>query len=754
MMYLLFFCGVLLLLSLPALPPAWVVLAAVVVVGASLAVRRRCPPALALGAFGVGFLYCAAHAHVYMKQRWPASRADDRVIAQVIVDTVPAARGGDWSFDGEVMIEAPERSTRTLHARLMWRDAESRPRAGERWRLLLSLRPPRARANPGTVDVERMLFHDRVHALGSVLNSAITRRVDAGHRPLTALRERIALHIDEQVPDREAAALIAALAVGVTADMSREQWRIFNATGTTHLVAISGLHVTLFAVIAMAAARRLWSLSLWRLIPLPRDTFAAIVGFGAATSYACLTGLSVPTQRTLVMLGVWLFTRSLARASPPLHSLALALVVVLILDPFAPLAAGFWLSFAAMAAIILVTSPRFVRRAAWVDAAVVQVAVTVALTPLTLASFGSVSLVGPLANAAAIPAMSWVFVPVILLSVVLAPIAPSAGNAMLALAAWMHHIGWPWLVAVGDVPLALLHLNPPWWWYPLAGFGVLVALLPLPRTLRFGAVIWLMPLTLAGTTAPAIGRAQITVLDVGEGTAIVAQTAHHVLVFGTGDVYGTAGRTAETVLIPFLRSRGVSAIDTLVVSERASSASSGITAVLAEMPVHKTLLNPRVPEDFDGAVHCKAESWTWDEVLFRVIPTGASVSGTDAEACLVKVETGSGRVLISGEIDGRSEQRLTGTTLAADVAIVPRHGSDSASTPDFVRAVGARWAVVSGRREREGHTRPAVERWAQSGASVLATADLGAIAFEVGGEPGRLRPRGERSVRPRPWRSP
>jgi competence protein ComEC len=307
---------------------------------------------------------------------------------------------------------------------------------------------------------------------------------------------------------------------------------------------------------------------------------------------------------------------------------------------------------------------------------------------------------------------------------------------------------------VGDVPLALLHLNPPWWWYPLAGFGVLVALLPLPRTLRFGAVIWLMPLTLAGTTAPVIGRAQITVLDVGEGTAIVAQTAHHVLVFGTGDVYGTAGRTAETVLIPFLRSRGVSAIDTLVVSERASSASSGITAVLAEMPVHKTLLNPRVPEDFDGAVHCKAESWTWDEVLFRVIPTGASVSGTDAEACLVKVETGSGRVLISGEIDGRSEQRLTGTTLAADVAIVPRHGSDSASTPDFVRAVGARWAVVSGRREREGHTRPAVERWAQSGASVLATADLGAIAFEVGGEPGRLRPRGERSVRPRPWRSP
>src|SRR5262249_3596058 len=298
------------------------------------------------------------------------------------------------------------------------------------------------------------------------------------------------------------------------------------------LVAISGLHITLFAVIAMAAARWLWSLVLWRAVRLPRDTFAAIVGFVAATSYACLTGLSVPTLRTLVMLGVWLLTRSLARASPPFHSFALALGAVLILDPFAPLAPGFWLSFAAMGAIILVTSPRFVRRPALLEATAVQVAVTVALTPMTLASFGSVSLIGPLVNAAAIPAMSWVFVPVILLSVVLAPIAPSAGDAVLELATWMHHIGWPWLAAAGNVPWALIHLNPPLWWYAIAGVGVLIALLPLPSRMRWGAAIWLVPLALAGTATPPDDRARITVLDVGEGTAVTVQTSHHVLVFG------------------------------------------------------------------------------------------------------------------------------------------------------------------------------------------------------------------------------
>ena len=750
-----FFGGALALLALPELPALWLVLAASVATLSFGLVHRWFPRAALICSFGAGFLYTAAYAQSYLQQRWPTARADERVIAQVIVDTVPAARDGGWAFDGEVLIEAPERATKPLRVRLVWRDAEVRPRAGERWRLLLSLRPPRGRMNPGTVDLERMLFHDRVHALGSVLSSSINRRIDDGHRPLEALRERIALHIDERVADREAAALIGALAVGVTGDMSREQWRIFNATGTTHLVAISGLHVTLFAVIAMAVARWLWSLVLWRVVRVPRDTFAAIVGLAAATCYATLAGLSVPTQRTLVMLGVWLLTRSLARAAPPFHSLALALVAVLVLDPFAPLTPGFWLSFAAMAAIVLVTGTRFAPRPALAEATAVQIAVTVALVPLTLAAFGSVSLIGPLVNAIAIPAMSWVFVPVILLSVALTPFVPSAGDVLLNLAASMHHVGWPWLVAAGDLPWALVHLSPPGWWYAAAAVGVLVALLPLPRALRIGAFIGLVPLAFAGASAPTRGVAQVTVLDVGEGTSVVVQTAHHVLVFGTGDVYGSDGRTAEAVLVPFLRSRGVSAIDTLVLSERAPAGASGIAAVLAELPIRETLLNPAMPVDFDGARHCGTERWIWDEVRFQTMRTDGSVSATDgATTCLLKVEAAGGRVLFPSDLDARNERGVASATLAADLVLVPRHGSDSASTPELIRAVSAQWAVVAGRRERDGRTKPAIARWEANGTTVVATGDLGAIGFEVGGERGRLVPRGERSARPHLWRSP
>jgi competence protein ComEC len=743
-----FFAGVLLLLALPELPTAWIALPLVIAALLPLMLPRRFPGSIALCGLSVGFLYAGLHAYEYLHERWPAARAEDRVIAEVIVDTIPVARDAAWSFDGIVTIEAPKPMAQPLRVRLISRDPEVRPHAGERWRLLLTLRPPRARVNPGAADLERVLFHDRVHALGSVISSRINHRIDDGHRPLAALRERIAQHIDERVADRDAAALISALAVGVTGGMSREQWRVFNVTGTTHLVAISGLHVTLFAVVAFAAARRLWSSALWRFVRSPREAFAAVVGFIAATAYATLAGLSVPTQRTLIMLGVWLLARSVARACAPFQSFAVALAAVLVLDPFAPLAAGFWLSFGAMGAIILVTSARFAPRHFIREAVAVQAAVTVALAPLTLASFGSLSAVGPLVNVAAIPAMSWVFVPTILLSIALAPLIPVASDAVLALAAWMHDAAWPWLAWAADLPWALVHASPPAWWYAAAAVGVVLSLLPLPRSLRAAALVWLVPLAAGGRSVPVQGAAEITVLDVGEGTSIVVQTARHTLVYDTGDVYGNDGRTAESVLVPYLRSRGVRRVDVLVVSQLTPVRSPGIAALLAEMPVTQTLVGGRAPADFNGARPCRSVgSWRWDGIVFRVLRPGASVSGTDgADVCVLLVASEGVRALLPGDIDARAERGLMrANDLAADIVVVPRHGSDSASTSDFIAAVGARWAVVSGRRTRDAPEKPALSRWRDHGATVLATVDIGAIGFRIGPLEAIEGPQGQRT---------
>ena len=734
-----FLAGVIGTLVLPALPTLVVLvpLAGVsLALGLALVLAQRTYGGSVVCGLAVGFLHASIHADLYLADRW---RTDERVIADVVVDTIPVVRGDTVFFDA---------ITGTgLRVRITSRAPEVVPHAGERWHVLLNFRPPRARANPGTTDLERMYFHDRVHALGSVISASINRKIDTGHRPLDALRERIAHHIDARIADRDAAALISALAVGVTGAMSREQWRIFNATGTTHLVAISGLHVTLFAVIAFAAARSLWSSFLYRWVRWPRETFAAVIGFVSATGYATLAGLSVPTQRTLIMLGVWLLTRCMARAMPPFHSFALALVIVLALDPFAPLTPGFWLSFGAMAAIILTTSPRFARRPVLLEALAVQGAVTLALVPLTLASFGSVSLIGPLVNLIAIPLMSWIFVPTILLSIALAPLTPTASDAVLRLAAWMHDVGWPWLAAAADVPWALAHATPPVWWYAIASVCVLVGLMPVPLGLRIAPLIGVLPLAVSADAAPVNGTAEITILDVGEGTAVVVQTAHHTLVYDTGDVYGSEGRTAETVLIPFLRSRGVRRIDALVLSRLTPAGAPGVTALLAELPVTEVAAGGSSPLDAPGAHACRdGVSWRWDNVSFR---TDAPTS----DACVLMVDARGVRALVPGDVDSSAEHVLmTATKVSAHLVLIPRHAGDSASSSEFTRAVGARWAVVSGRRERNGREKAAVGRWRESDATVLATAEAGAIRFRIDPVAGLIGPIAHRADRRTLWR--
>jgi competence protein ComEC len=644
------------------------------------------------------------------------------------------------AFDALVEVESPDRFETSLRARLVSRDDAFQPRAGERWRLLLSLRPPQGRANPGAQDYERQLFRERVHALGTVLPSGINRRLDAGHRPLTELRERISRHISAQIADRDAAALIAALAVGDTGGVSREQWRVFHATGTTHLVAISGLHVTLFAVVAFAIARRLW----WPMPTIPRETFAAVLGFGAATAYATLAGLSVPTQRTLIMLGAWLLARSVARTTRPFQPFALALLAVLLLDPFAPLSAGFWLSFAAMAAIIVVTAGHFIRRPLLREALAVQVVVTIALLPFSLALFGSVSVIGPLVNALAIPAMSWVLVPTVLLAVVLLPISEAACNWVLAIAAWFQDAGWPWLAAAADVPWALIHASPPWWWYILAMASVGMAAMPWPLMLRLAALVCAIPLVAGVDRAPQTGSAEITILDVGEGTSVVVRTAEHVLVYGTGDSYGTNGRMAESVLVPFLRAGGVRAIDRLVLGRASPATGSGVAALLAELPVRETLVEEASGEE--GELECaEVGPWEWDGITFELLRSAS-------HACVLTVGAKRGRVLIPGDVDANIESELaTSTDLRAHVVLVPRSGSDAASSRQFIDAMGARWAVVSGRRMQRSSPKRALFRWEEGGAQVLSTAELGAIRFRIDTATGVVGPDPERADRRTLW---
>jgi competence protein ComEC len=698
-----FFAGTLVLLVSPWEPAPPAIACAVLALVGSCVFRRY---GVARGSFWAccGFLLAAYQAHQYLQLRWPTQAADERVRAEVIVASIPVTRGEDWLFDASVRIKAPHPRTETLNVRVISRDPAVRPHAGERWQLLLAMRPPLAALNPGAVDAGRLLFHDRIHAFGTVVGSRINQRLDGGHRPLTALRERIASHIHEKVIDRDAAALIAALAVGATGEMSREQWRVFSATGTSHLVAISGAHVTMFAIVMFAIARWIWSMIVWRWVAWPRETFAAFFGLAAATAYAALAGLSIPTQRTLIMLAAWILARTTSRYSSPLQPLATALLAVLLIDPFAPLTAGFWLSFGAMGAIIFVSETRIAPRGKSHEAVVVQLSVAAVLVPLTLACFGSISLTGPVVNAIAIPYIGWVLVPVILLALTLMPVWSAGSDGILSLAEWLHNLAWTSLAAAADSPFSLAYASPPIWWYVLAAMGVAVLLLPWPWRMRLAAAVCLVPLAAAHSGAPLPGGIDLTALDVGEGTAIVIQTARHTLVYGTGESYGTAGNRVENALLPFLRSRGIREIDALIVERLTPVTGAGVIALFAAMPVKRTFIGGDAIADLNGAELCGThQSWEWDGVRFRI-----------AESCNLLIATARGQVELT-----RAAALLTD-------------------------AAGTHWSIVSGRA--------ASARQRLAGIRVLATAETGAVRFVINPKLGATAPVGLRQARQAIWR--
>jgi len=680
--------GVLGLSALPsmALVP---VCAALGLALAALCIRVAPRAAWFVALAAAAFLFAAWHGCLVLEQRWPADAEGARAVVVATVESIPVSDAAGWRFDASLRLER-DPAHASLRARVAWPHATVRPRAGEEWRLLVALHPPRARVNPHAADAERHLFRERIHVIARVVPSRLNVRVATGRRPLTRLRARIVERITAGATDRDAAALIAALAVGHTGGMSREQWRVFSVTGTAHLVAISGLHVTLFAVVAMAGARLAWR-PLAPRIRVPRESFAAGLGLAAATAYSLLAGFSVPTQRTLVMLGAWLAARACARHAGLATPFAAALIAVLALDPFAPLAAGFWLSFLAMAAIVLVTGTRVAPGSKLGEAVRVQLAVTLVLAPVTLAWFGGVSLAGMAVNLAAIPLVSLVFVPLVLLGVVAMPVT-AASEAIWALAEQLYGVLWPWLAAAADAPHAMLFAAPRPWWLACAAAAALFAVLPWPPALRAASVLWLVPLV-PGNASLAEDELELTLLDTGRSGAVVARTAGHTLVYGIGESFGTDGRSVGSVLLPFLRGEGVGHLDFLVLDRASGRAATGLNALLANARIAAVVAQGI--EEAHGIDACPpALRAQWNATAVRI----SSQSG-----CRVELSTGTTRVLLQEN-----------AVLIFD-ALSDRGG----------------YVLLPGPPKRPAREIRAMHAWHRTGATVLTTATSGAITLRI-----------------------
>ena len=803
-----------------ALPPVWQPLCVLVLCLSLAAVMRRRPALfpvlLVASAIAAGFGWSDWRAQQRMAVALSPAWEGKDIIATGVVAELP--QNGDDATRFLFHIESSNAGDAVPpRVRLSWYGARTwdnvseegaKPdrragipdlQPGQRWQLTLRLKRPHSLTNPGGFDGEYAMLADNIRAIGYVRTGKRAQNIaleEAGTGfgvDVERWRASVRRHILAALPDARYAAVIVALVVGDQSGIARDDWDLFRRTGISHLVSISGLHITmiagLFAALWMALWRRSFGLARWLCMPLPlrmpTRRAGAIAAMLGAFGYCLLAGMGVPAQRTLLMLSTVAIARLTDRNVPAGLSLCWAAAVVAVVDPWAVMSAGFWLSFGAVAIIFFAAQMALDGRRndktdGWIERTQralaggtrIQLAVTFGLLPVTLLLFQQTSVVSAVANGLAIPAVSFVTTPLALIGAAL-PDPLAQPSLMLAeasfrwLAVWLEWLAQPrWSVWVA--PAA------PKWALLLSLLGV--ALLLVPGGVRAWAwraqgALLLLPLVLARVPMPLPGEFRLVAFDIGQGAAALVETANHRLLFDTGPRYGDYADAAARVITPYLRSHGVESLDTLVVSHEDSDHAGGTETVIDAVPVRTMLASLpqghalRSVADESGIrfTDCLAgQSWTWDGVVFEVLhplrlPAESERVSSNARSCVLRIANGRHAALLTGDIEAAQESALiaaeTPQRLMADILLVPHHGSKTSSSGAFLDAVSPQVAVFQvGYRNRYGHPHPQVwQRYVARNIDGLRTDKTGAVVIETGGDV--LNIQTARTMRRRYWSS-
>ncbi|MFO1379541.1 MAG: DNA internalization-related competence protein ComEC/Rec2 [Chitinivorax sp.] len=735
-----FVAGVALLQIQPQLQPPGTVLACMplALLAAALPLRWR-PAGHLLLALALGFGWANLRAGWRMADQLGTQWEGRDLDLQMVVADLPQPAERGVRLRAEVESVAPAGAQVPRHIQLSDYAAErlQQYRPGQRWQVTVRLKRPHATLNPHNFDAESWMLQQNIRATGYIrsarlLDTQVWQPACLLHR----LRDQLRHSMQTTLGSRPYAGLVIALVVGDQQAIPQTQWTLFARTGLTHLVSISGLHISLVAGLLAAATFRLWRRSPSLPLRLPARKAALLAGGATALGYALLAGFSVPTQRTLYMLLIAGWALWSGRSLSVWLILCLALACVALLDPWAVLAPGFWLSFGAVAWLVWAGSnrlrpPHWLRH--WLN---LQWALTLGLAPALLLLFQQLPLVAPLANALAIPLIGSIATPLCLLG---AAFPPALLPAHWLIEQTMQPIGW----LASWPPLLWQQPEPPPWALLLALPACIWLTLPRGWPARWLALPALLPLLWPPQSPLASGSYRLTMLDIGQGTAVVIRTAHRSLLYDTGPAFSSEADSGNRSILPYLRGEGVAQLDGLVLSHDDTDHTGGAASVLGGMPTGWLLhslpgRSPLLARPGTRPLACLAgQRWQWDGVSFTTLaPTAASLSRADLKdndrSCVIRVSAACGTALLTADIERGSEQQLLAgqaALLPADVLLVPHHGSKTSSGEDFVAAVAPRYALVSaGYRNRYGHPRADVlQRYYQQHSEILRTDRDGAV---------------------------
>ncbi len=666
-------------------------------------------------------------------------------------DTLPPAlTGEDVTVSGQI-VGLPQKQDRRLRFLLEPDDAEPQlpkkirlnwyyppaelPKTGEQWQLTIRLKPPYGMVNPGSFDYEGWLFQQGIGATGYVRDDPRNKRLAAADQySVNFWRQHLLDTLQNTTADTPQRALIEGLTLGFRDNMTSQQWQVLRNTGTSHLLAISGLHIGLAAAIGFFLGRWFWACFSLLCLRLPAQQFGALTAMLFALAYALLAGMSIPSQRALIMVVVAMTAILLRRRVLSYQLLAVGLLVVLLWDPFAVLSAGLWLSFSAVAVIIYVSQNRQpVNKWHWAG---IHFWIAIGLTPLLLVFFNSTALISPLANLFAVPLVSLLVVPVLLLAISIMLIHPPWSQHLWQLADWLIAGLWWSLQWLADLPVALWQsASLPLSIIVLSLLAFIWLMAPRGWPARWLGLLLLLPLLFYQPARPDKGNVWLTVLDVGQGLAAVIETENKTLLFDTGPQFGDFN-TGDAVVLPFLQHRGVKQLDMMVISHGDNDHIGGAAAIIQSLPV--TSIRSSVPAQLPDAKACLVgQNWQWDDVHFQFLHPAENASGSANErSCVLKISSDFGSVLLTGDIEKQAEASLINHdkySLPADILLVGHHGSRSSSSTAFIDAVSPQIALIaSGFNNR--YRFPAaevVQRFQDRQIPLLNTADSGALLVKL-----------------------
>jgi len=610
-------------------------------------------------------------------------------------------------------------------------------RSGERWQLIVKLKPIHGMMNPGSFDYESWLFQQKIGATGYVRTSSQNQRLYAApFNSINALRQSLIEKIEFYLANSHNIGLIQGLTTGVRHNISPQQWQVLRNSGTNHLLAISGLHIGLAATIGFFLFRFVWSFRAKNLLYLTATESGAIGGFAFALFYASLAGFSIPTQRALLMVATVMICMIIRRPIQSNNILALSLLLVLVVDPLSVLSAGFWLSFSAVVLILYISQNRYPSpQWQWIK---IHFLIAFGLSPLLLFFFADTSLIAPVANFVAIPFVSLLIVPLLLLASLFLWLYPPIGIALLSLADQLLDFIWPILETLASLPFSHWQSATISFYYLIPVIiGCALLLGPRGFTAKWIGLFGLLPLFLFSPDKPNKGEFWFTLLDVGQGLSAVVQTQHHTLVFDTGPKFSESFNTGTAIVKPFIQSQGIKHIDTLIVSHADNDHIGGAIPLIEE--IKTTTILSSTPHLLPNATPCKdGQSWQWDSVDFSIIHPAITDNGSENNlSCVLKVSNTSGSILLTGDIEKEAEQLLVerySTKLNATVLIAPHHGSKTSSSLTFINAVSPKLALfpVGYRNRYHFPNTEVIHRYERNDIQILNTAKNGAVSIKFG----------------------